>query len=185
MIALEPEMQEKTKKEFLTPNDNSHFFIGTDFLKKKFSNYALSHIMFTTPIALGITNFFIFRCRNWLVTQWSCCNYHIHLKLPQFETGYHMFTFSQYSGLALMTGEFHFWSKVHLQLQNMNARAYYLQDWGPQTWTCLSLTWRQYGTQISGPHPRVPDLGRLGWGLRICISNVFRWASNAGAGTRL
>ena len=61
MIALEPEMQEKTKKEFLTPNDNSHFFIGTDFLKKKFSNYALSHIMFTTPIALGITNFFIFR----------------------------------------------------------------------------------------------------------------------------
>jgi len=34
MIALEPKIQEKTKKEFLTPNDNSHFFMGTDFLKK-------------------------------------------------------------------------------------------------------------------------------------------------------
>ena len=65
MTALEPEVQEKTKKEFLTPNDNSHFFkIGADFLKKKISNYALSHIIFTTTIALDITNFFIFRCRN-------------------------------------------------------------------------------------------------------------------------
>ena len=108
--------------------------------------------MFTTPIALDITNFFIFRCRNWLVTQWYCCIYHIHLKLHQFETGYHMFTFSQYLGFALTTWEFHFWSKVHLQLQNMNASTYYLQDWASQIWTCLSLTWRQCDTQITGPH---------------------------------
>ena len=89
-----------------------HIFIGTDFLKT--NNYALSHITFTTTLGTDIIHFLNFQYSNWLVTQWYCCNYHIPLTLHQFETDYHIFTLSQYLGLAEVI-EFHFWKKTYLQ----------------------------------------------------------------------
>lgn len=39
---------------------------------------------------------------------------------------------------------------------------------------------RLVGTQIGGPHPKVPDSVSLGWCLRIsCISNKFRGDTDA------
>lgn len=38
-------------------------------------------------------------------------------------------------------------------------------------------------TFIADPHPQVSDLGGLGWGLRICISNKFPHDVSAGSET--